>query len=130
MGDQDSKPKPDSIPEWQHTQTDADADTDAANVPPVDLEVARRFLDDEQVKTASRQKKTDFLKSKGIPDAQIEALLAEVEEDTKAEMQVRTGLFDAPTIQQSTNKNYNSPKVIPKQQCPPRKTKKTPSSQQ
>ncbi|KFA73727.1 hypothetical protein S40288_06257 [Stachybotrys chartarum IBT 40288] len=87
MGDQDTKPEPDSVPEWQHTQTNADADADAADVPPVDLEVARRFLDDEQVKTASRQKKTEFLKSKGIPDAQIEALLAEVEEKPKAEVQ-------------------------------------------
>ena len=45
------------------------------------LEDARRFLSDENVQTASVEKKAEFLKSKGFSAEQIEALLGEGEQD-------------------------------------------------
>jgi len=40
-------------------------------------DIARRFLDDENVKGASREQKVEFLKSKDLTDKEIEDLLRE-----------------------------------------------------
>ncbi|PFH60147.1 hypothetical protein XA68_11389 [Ophiocordyceps unilateralis] len=41
------------------------------------LQVARRFLDDDHVRTSSREDKARFLKSKGIPDDDVQKLLTD-----------------------------------------------------
>ncbi|KAI1278500.1 peroxisomal membrane anchor protein conserved region-domain-containing protein [Xylaria sp. FL0933] len=60
------------IPAWQ--QASADAASEPENTT---LEHARRFLDDESVKTAAPEEKRAFLKSKGLEDSQIDQLLDE-----------------------------------------------------
>ncbi|KAH7112771.1 peroxisomal membrane anchor protein conserved region-domain-containing protein [Dactylonectria estremocensis] len=106
MSDSDSRPGRPNVPSWQRAQlqdettetetkteieaqtkveaapeADAMADVTAdimADVPEEDkLEVARRFLDDEAVRDAPREKKVAFLKSKDIDDAGIQTLLGD-----------------------------------------------------
>ncbi|RDA86319.1 hypothetical protein CP532_4330 [Ophiocordyceps camponoti-leonardi (nom. inval.)] len=52
------------------------------------LQIARRFLDADNVRTASREGKARFLKSKGISDDDIEMLLAE--ENTSSQSSEQT----------------------------------------
>lgn len=49
-------------------------------------EVARQFLQDEQVKGASREKKVEYLKEKGLSDEDITALLDEADSQTTEEV--------------------------------------------
>ncbi|TRX90458.1 hypothetical protein FHL15_008627 [Xylaria flabelliformis] len=78
---EDSK-KP-SIPAWQ--QTDADANANATSEPEnITLDHARRFLDDESVKAAAPEEKRAFLKSKGLNDAQVTQLLDESLQDNQS----------------------------------------------
>lgn len=77
------------IPAWQHPSetnstpvTDGDADSDAgsdagheATATEEKLIIARRFLDDENVKNEPRDKKVAFLQSKGVEDQHIQTLL-------------------------------------------------------
>jgi hypothetical protein len=77
------------IPEWQRgaAQSDSDSasdsasdsvDADTAPKPTEDaLDIARRFLNDDEVQSASREKKEAFLKAKGIEDGDIQKLLDE-----------------------------------------------------
>lgn len=50
------------------------------------LSQARRFLAKEEVRQGSREKKTEFLRSKGLSVNTIETLLAEEEGDTSSEV--------------------------------------------
>ncbi|KAF5604937.1 peroxin 14 17 [Fusarium subglutinans] len=59
------------------------------------LEVARRFLENDAVRHAPHEKKVEFLKSKGIDEAEIHALLGQDESITEAE--VSTTSYLAPT---------------------------------
>ncbi|UNI16189.1 hypothetical protein JDV02_002650 [Purpureocillium takamizusanense] len=86
---------PPAIPSWQRDRDSAAAaDADATgggsdshhqnqapstNARPDEdqLQVARRFLEADEVKTASRDTKAEFLKSKGIGDGDIRKLLGE-----------------------------------------------------
>jgi hypothetical protein len=77
MGDSDESNLPAGIPDWQKAQTAGSrppATTAAASEDKKDI--ARRFLDDEEVKNSSREKKVEFLKAKGLGDAEVEELLA------------------------------------------------------
>ena len=56
----------------------ADA-SDISAVDAADMDVARRFLAEESVRTASRSQKSHFLKAKGLREEQIEVLLGESE---------------------------------------------------
>ncbi|KAI6355643.1 hypothetical protein MCOR25_008136 [Pyricularia grisea] len=58
------------VPVWQQQQQPNDGST---------LDHARLFLQDEEVRQASREKKISFLRSKGVSDADIETLLGEDE---------------------------------------------------
>lgn len=72
MGEQD-KEEGGSIPSWQQaasTTGDSGATT---------LEQARKFLQDESVRESSREKKVEFLKSKGLGEADINTLLDETD---------------------------------------------------
>ncbi|KAL6691936.1 peroxisomal membrane anchor protein conserved region domain-containing protein, partial [Trichoderma pleuroticola] len=88
MDDSEGKSSPDGVPKWQLNAPSDNAAADAAadaSQPQQDsdtdrLEVARRFLDDDAVKTAPRDTKVDFLKSKGVEDEDIEHLLGGLEE--------------------------------------------------
>jgi hypothetical protein len=57
--------------------TQPDAATISSNDAKSRRDIARRFLDDETVKGATRERKVDFLKSKDFTDEEIEALLRE-----------------------------------------------------
>ena len=74
MADSDDD-KPSSIPAWQRDAQSKDATTDEPQPAQDHLETARRFLEDENVKDQSRDKKVAFLKGKGIEDGDIEKLL-------------------------------------------------------
>lgn len=68
MSDESDTPSS-GIPEWQKTAEDSSVEDQ--------LTVARRFLEDDDVKTQPRDKKVAFLKAKGIEDGDIEKLLDE-----------------------------------------------------
>ncbi|KAI1189318.1 peroxisomal membrane anchor protein conserved region-domain-containing protein [Nemania serpens] len=79
----DDSKKP-AIPAWQQAAPDAKTDADAASKPQnINLEHARRFLDDETVKAATLSEKRVFLRSKGLDDTQITQLLDEPREETQ-----------------------------------------------
>lgn len=70
MGEQD-KEQGRSIPSWQQAASTAgDSGTTT-------LDQARIFLQDESVRESSREKKVEFLKSKGLGEADINTLLDE-----------------------------------------------------
>ncbi|KAL4732544.1 hypothetical protein ACLX1H_001560 [Fusarium chlamydosporum] len=62
------------IPQSEHASDDEDK-----------LEVARRFLENDAVRDAPREKKVEFLKSKGIDESEIHALLGQDESLTENE---------------------------------------------
>lgn len=82
MGDSDesSKQAP-LVPSWQQAasnQTENSSDSSPENI----LDQARRFLQEETVKSSSREKKAEFLKSKGLQEADVSKLLEESNEPT------------------------------------------------
>lgn len=87
MGDSDDNNQPPaaSIPAWQQeAKASAASETQEEQSTQQDdhdqqLQVARRFLDEDEVKSASREKKVQFLKTKGISDGDIEKLLGQSE---------------------------------------------------
>ncbi|RFU79855.1 peroxin 14 17 [Trichoderma arundinaceum] len=88
MDDSEGKPSSDGVPKWQLSapddETTADAPQSQEDTQEDKLEVARRFLEDDAVKTAPRHTKVDFLKSKGVGDDDIEYLLGGSEEASSA----------------------------------------------
>lgn len=78
MGDSDDENNKQTplVPSWQQaasneTQDSAGSSTDST------LDQARRFLQEEAVKNSSTEKKIEFLKSKGLEEADITKLLEE-----------------------------------------------------
>lgn len=91
MDDSEGKPSSDSVPKWQlnlpgdePAADDAPSQAEDNNTQSDRLEVARRFLEDDAVKSAPREVKIDFLKSKGVGDEDIEFLLSEPEGEPSA----------------------------------------------
>lgn len=81
MGDSDeSSSQASTVPSWQQ----AAAEGPGSQTPSSEsiLDQARRFLQDEEVKDASRDKKIEFLKSKGLEGADINNLLDESSQAT------------------------------------------------
>lgn len=77
MGEQD-KEEGGSIPSWQQAASTAgDSGTTT-------LDQARKFLQDESVRESSREKKVEFLKSKGLGEADINTLLDETDSSAAA----------------------------------------------
>lgn len=92
MSDSEENKGASAIPSWQRSsETEAPA-PDATGSQDDKLEVARRFLDDEGVKDAPREKKIEFLKEKGIEASNIAKLLGE--QETPASSEVRATLDD------------------------------------
>ncbi|KAK2607697.1 hypothetical protein N8I77_006358 [Diaporthe amygdali] len=73
MGEQDRE-EGGSIPSWQQAASSTPSDSDATA-----LEQARIFLQDESVRESTREKKVEFLKSKGLGEADINTLLEETD---------------------------------------------------
>ncbi|KAI1099738.1 peroxisomal membrane anchor protein conserved region-domain-containing protein [Jackrogersella minutella] len=102
-------PKGTNIPSWQQSESETDAapetdhphDVDATEVT---LEKARIFLKDESVKNSSLEKKTEFLKSKGFDDAQIQELLEVEQQDAQASS-------TSPTTNKSDPEGDNTPQT-------------------
>lgn len=83
------------IPAWQRSQSAA---ADPRSDPPVPeatatIDQARKFLEDEEVQKDTRERKVEFLKSKGIEEGVILELLDE--EGKKAPPKV-SGFLDCP----------------------------------
>lgn len=75
MSDSSSDAKPSAaIPSWQ---TASASETSKPTAAADKLEVARRFLEEDQVKSESREKQVAFLKTKGVSDDNIEKLLSD-----------------------------------------------------
>src|SRR6478735_7377776 len=83
---------------------------------PERLEVARRFLENDAVRHAPHEKKVEFLKSKGIDEAEIHALLGQDESTTETEVSITSYIapkyyadnFKAPTLE-TTNSYAPTP---------------------
>lgn len=75
------------------------------------LNIARRFLENDDVRHAPHDKKVEFLKSKGIDEAEIHALLGQEESATETETEVCTCLCCC-----ATGSNVHSP--LPVQKLP------------
>lgn len=84
MGDSEENNKQTAlIPSWQQAASKPAEDSDSrASTPESVLEQARRFLQDETVRDSSREKKVEFLKSKGLEKTDITGLLDELGETT------------------------------------------------
>jgi len=78
MGDQNDKPKA-AAPAWQAPQppTATDETQQPKTEPPTTLDQARKFLQDPEVQKHSADQKTEFLRTKGVSDADIAAILRE-----------------------------------------------------
>lgn len=77
MGDSEEKPLSAPVPE---AQPEPQHDNSTAPQPEAQLDVARRFLDDDEVKSAPREKKAEFLRAKGIAESDIKNLLEETQD--------------------------------------------------
>lgn len=86
MGDQNDEPKA-AAPAWQATPppTTADETEQPKSETPTTLEQARKFLQDPEVQKHSPEQKTEFLKTKGVSDSDIETILREVAHDAQPE---------------------------------------------
>ncbi|KAK8929941.1 hypothetical protein H634G_01479 [Metarhizium anisopliae BRIP 53293] len=89
MGDSDQSKKPvAAVPAWQR---EASAENAIEPEPPAQqtdyhqqLQIARRFLDEDPVKSASPAKKAEFLRSKGISEGDVEKLLGHSDMDSES----------------------------------------------
>lgn len=82
MADDQDNANQSGIPAWQRESSNATpAPATSSDQSDDKLTVARRFLEDEEVRTASREKKVAFLRAKGIEDGDIEILLGKAEEE-------------------------------------------------
>lgn len=80
MGDSNDGEKKASAPSWQTTPPEEAGQEDEKSASQPDtrehvLEQAKRFLEEDEVKDASTDKKIAFLESKGLQNEDIQALL-------------------------------------------------------
>lgn len=74
----DSKNQAAPVPTWQQAASNAPEASNSTTPSHEDtLELAKRFLEDDEVRDSSRETKAEFLKSKGIAEAEIQKLLDE-----------------------------------------------------
>lgn len=102
MADSEKKDDAVPVPAWQQQQNAIEHSSDSTTSPPpvATLDHARLFLQDDEVRNASRDKKVNFLRSKGVSDADIESLLGEDESNTSDSSQA-TAVALQPTQEQS-----------------------------
>ncbi|KAL2753742.1 hypothetical protein ACRALDRAFT_2044084 [Sodiomyces alcalophilus JCM 7366] len=79
--EQTSERTPEETPEETPEQTPEETpeETPSPAEDTTTMDVARRFLQDDHIKNTNREHKADFLRTKGLPDEDIEKLLDEVE---------------------------------------------------
>nr|XP_036584160.1 peroxin 14 17 [Colletotrichum truncatum]KAF6793549.1 peroxin 14 17 [Colletotrichum truncatum] len=86
MSDPDDSKSASGIPAWQRESQHSAAEspsqsestsqeTKSEDSAEDNLEVARRFLEDDEIKNSPREKKEEFLKTKGLSSSEIEELL-------------------------------------------------------
>lgn len=78
MSDSNSSQKKPGVPSWQlkdDNSTMADDTKPAEATKATIIENAKRFLEDNEIRDASTDKKTAFLEGKGLGSAEIETLL-------------------------------------------------------
>lgn len=74
----------DDLKETKPKAPDAEGSTGQSTSREATLEQARKFLQDAQVQNTTPERKAEFLKSKGLSESNIEALLKEVSQDSQA----------------------------------------------
>ncbi|KAK0740282.1 peroxisomal membrane anchor protein conserved region-domain-containing protein [Schizothecium vesticola] len=86
MGDQNDEPKA-AAPAWQAPQppTATDETEPPKTEPPTTLNQARKFLQDPEVQKHPAEQKTEFLRTKGVSDADIETILREAAHEAQPE---------------------------------------------
>ncbi|KAK3343852.1 peroxisomal membrane anchor protein conserved region-domain-containing protein [Lasiosphaeria hispida] len=85
MSDAEENPKSD-VPTWQKTQAPApESVTESSQSPVATLEQARKFVWDPAVQTATKERKSEFLRTKGVSQADIDELLKDDALEPQAE---------------------------------------------
>ena len=80
-----------AVPEWQRSQPAAASEPTSSlssEEDAVTIRQAKRFLQDDEVRKYSREKKVEFLKGKGFGDVVVQKLLQE-EDSAEPTLQVR-----------------------------------------
>ncbi|OHE96152.1 hypothetical protein CORC01_08529 [Colletotrichum orchidophilum] len=135
MSDSDDNGSTPGIPAWQRDQkkepelepeTSQDAKQEDGVSSRVDrLEVARKFLQDDEIKDAPREAKETFLKSKGISPEDIEQLLgSSVSEPAQETIRTEQSL---PSLSQATTSSSSAPAHTLPSQTPPSPSPPSPS---
>ncbi|KAK1968996.1 hypothetical protein LY78DRAFT_630699 [Colletotrichum sublineola] len=138
MSDSDNNSTP-GIPEWQRNQkTDAELEPQPQQ-PPQDalpnkptsedsVEVARKFLQDDEIKDAPREAKEAFLKTKGISSEDIEQLLgSSVREPSHVNTQTVQAPASPTQVTVTTHEPQETPTPPPTNEIPiPRQTDQPP----
>jgi hypothetical protein len=79
MGDSDPSQKKPTVPSWQAelknaTPTEGDSEPKSPSRETL-IEQAKKFLEEEEVRNASTDKKISFLESKGLRNEEIQSLI-------------------------------------------------------
>ncbi|CEJ87885.1 hypothetical protein VHEMI04541 [[Torrubiella] hemipterigena] len=121
MSDSSGDDKPAAIPSWQASVSSSDAPAPAADKQTEDtLAVARRFLQEEQVQSAPREKQVSFLKTKGVSDEDIEKLLGEAKKSEADEQKTESRQEVTATTQSKDRAPIVTyPEFLTKPQRPP-----------
>ncbi|KAK3304214.1 peroxisomal membrane anchor protein conserved region-domain-containing protein [Chaetomium strumarium] len=75
------------------------------------LKQARKFLQDDQVQNTTPERKAEFLKSKGLSDADIEELLKEISQDARPESQASSQIEEQ-KIETPLSKKEDRPPIV------------------
>ncbi|TLS24851.1 hypothetical protein PpBr36_08059 [Pyricularia pennisetigena] len=118
MSDPDKKEDA-PVPAWQQQQPN-DGST---------LDHARLFLQDEEVRQASREKKITFLRSKGVSDADIETLLGDDESSSGTSSTSHTTAA-TPASQEEATAPQSQPQPQPQSQIQQQQQQQQPLQQQ
>lgn len=95
MSDAEKENKSEALasPPTQQSQPNAEPEPEQGASRDSTLEQAKKFLQEAQVKDTTRERKAEFLKSKGLSEKDIEGLLDEVTQDGRPESQASVCLL-------------------------------------
>lgn len=112
MSDSDEEKKESGVPQWQlgSKEENVPAATEATSEPPsrdAIIQQARKFLEEDEVRDATTDKKIAFLESKGLHSDEIQTLLGVTrnEEATSTEVQTEPEAPTQPSPQYSTRQH-------------------------
>ncbi|KAI1815754.1 peroxisomal membrane anchor protein conserved region-domain-containing protein [Poronia punctata] len=107
-----------SIPAWQQTAPDeANTPSEATKPTTPTLDDARKFLQNEAVKSAGPEEKRAFLKGKGFDDAQITELLDEMDNESQGSTPQPTTV-SSPTTDAAEKKSRGSSETEEAEEAP------------